>query len=62
VEAATRRIGDDRELEARLSEWQAKVICTWIGANAGVWMDLKQGQKNPLVEAVKTIDIFNGRD
>lgn len=25
-------------------------------------MDLKQGQKNPLVEAVSNIDIFGGKD
>lgn len=49
-------------MQAKLAEWQAKTICTWIGANAGVWMDLKQGQKNPLVEAVHHIDIFGGRD
>lgn len=41
-----------------MTEWQAKHICTFIAASAGVWMELKAGQQNPLVEAAASIDIF----
>lgn len=55
VEAATRRLEAEYQQASQLAEAQAKVICTWIGANAGVWMDLKPGQSNPLVEAAQRI-------
>lgn len=58
MEAVTIRVEADLERQARLAEAQAKVICTFIGANAGVWMDLKKGQKNPLVEAAQKIDFL----
>lgn len=45
-------------MAARLAEWQAKVICTFVGA-AG--MVESQNGKNPLVEAARDIDIFAGQ-
>jgi hypothetical protein len=45
-------------MQAKLAEWQAKVICTFVGA-AG--MVESSGGKNPLVEAAREIDIFAGQ-
>lgn len=45
---------------ARLAEWQVKHICTWVGLQAMVDTS-KTGGKNPLVEAVKDIDVFAGQ-
>lgn len=45
-------------MQAKLAEWQAKVICTFVGA-AG-FVEAQNG-KNPLVEAAKDIDIFGGQ-
>lgn len=58
IEASHYRIEDGYRRTAKLAEWQAKTICVWIGANAGVWMDLDKGKKNPLIEAVTQIDVF----
>lgn len=46
---------------ARLAEWQVKLVCTWIGAQAQIDTE-KSGGKNPLVEAVKEIDVFGGQE
>lgn len=46
------------ELDTRLAELQAKTICTFIGASAGVWMNLEGGKKNPIVTAAQEIDFL----
>lgn len=44
----------------RLAEWQVKMICSFIGAQAMV--DVKEhGGRNPLVELAQSIDIFGGK-
>lgn len=44
----------------RLAEWQVKMICSFIGAQAMVDTE-KHGGRNPLVELAQSIDIFNKR-
>lgn len=39
-------------------EWEVRAICTFIGANAGMWMDLKKGQKNPIMEAAMELSVL----
>ena len=58
AEAATARIRQRIELDTRLAELQAKTICTFIGASAGVWMNLEGGKKNPIVAAAQEIDFL----
>jgi hypothetical protein len=42
----------------RLTEWQARVTCSFIAQQAGMWMELKKGQKNPMLEAALAISIM----
>jgi hypothetical protein len=58
TEAAVARLRQQIELETRRAELQAKTICTFIGASAGLWMDLKGGEKNPIVAAAQEIDFM----
>lgn len=42
-----------------MAEAQAKTVSMYVAAQAGMWMDLKKGERNPLLEAAKAIS-FTG--
>jgi hypothetical protein len=54
------RRNEEQRARLKTAEWQAKIICQFIGAQA--WIDTdKTGGRNPLVDAAMEIDIFGGR-
>jgi hypothetical protein len=57
VEAALHRRKVEQMERIRLTEWQARTTCAFIAAQAGLLMELKQGQKNPMLEAALAISI-----
>jgi hypothetical protein len=50
VEAALHRRKVEQMERIRLTEWQARTTCAFIAAQAGLLMELKQGQKNPMLD------------
>ena len=50
-----------QKAQAKLTEWQARAICTWIGLQAPVDRD-KHGGRNPLVDAAQDLNVFGKSD
>ena len=58
VDALRRRRVSEQLERIRLTEWETRVTCSFIAAQAGLWMDLKQGQANPMMNAALAISIM----
>jgi hypothetical protein len=40
------------------AELETRTICTFIAAQAGMWMELKKGERNPMLDAAQSISFF----
>ena len=60
IAAASARRELEQHARLRLAEWQVKVVCTFIGAQAQIDTD-KTGGRNPLVEMAQSLDILGGK-
>lgn len=60
LEAAGSRRKQEQLVRLRLAEWQVKMVCQFIGAQAMIDTE-KTGGKNPLVELAQSIDILGGK-
>lgn len=54
--ARRRRLAQLHDLS--VAEWQTQTICSFLAGQAGLWMELKKGQKNPMLEAAMAISIL----
>ena len=60
IAAASARRELEQHARLRLAEWQVKVVCTFIGAQAQIDTEKTNG-RNPLVDLAQSLDILGGK-